>query len=150
MTRLFPDARDYRTVSVPVSPGALERIEARVGSPILPGQREQYQYFEMLDAKGGIIGYTEAVTQKGEFGAIEVVFGLDKEFSIIGLYVQRSRERNNQFKDKAFLQNFVGKRVTDAQSVSDPLGKEGNTGTRALATGIKKALVSFDELVLKK
>ena len=58
MTRLFPEARDYRTVTVPIAPEARARIEQRAGAPLLPGQREQYQYFEMLDGAGQVIGHT--------------------------------------------------------------------------------------------
>ena len=149
MTRLFPEARDYRTVSVAVTPDKLATIEKRLGSAVLPGQREQFQYFEMLDDKGNVIGYTQAVTQKGEFGAIEMVFGLSMEHKITGLYIQRARERDSSFRDETFLKGFSNTGISDADKLSDPNADKGTIATRAVTLGIKKELIIFDELVLK-
>lgn len=150
MTRLFPAARDYRTVTVPIAPDALARIERRAGAPLLPGQREQYQYFEMLDGEGKVIGHTQAMTQKGEFGAIEFVFGMDRENRVTGMYIQRQRERDKTFRDGTFLEKFKGLSVEGAEAFTDPLAPDGTAGTRAVTLGVRKALIEFDELVLKK
>jgi hypothetical protein len=150
MTRLFPEARDYRTVTVPILSNVLDRIEQRVGAPLLPGQREQYQYFEMLDRAGTVIGHTQAMTQKGEFGAIEFVFGTDLEHRINGIYIQRQRERDKGFREASFLEKFQGVSVGDAEALGDPAGEAGSIGSRAVTLGVRKALVEFDELVLKK
>jgi hypothetical protein len=150
MTRLFPEARDYRTVTVPILSNVLNRIEQRVGAPLLPGQREQYQYFEMLDRAGTIIGHTQAMTQKGEFGAIEFVFGTDLEHRINGIYIQRQRERDKGFREASFLEKFHGGSPTNADAIVDPAGDTGSIGTRAVTLGVRKALIEFDELVLKQ
>lgn len=149
MTKLFPEARDYKTQTVNISKEKLAAIETRIGIEVLPGQREQFQYYEMIGSDGGVVGYTSAITQKGEFGAIEFVFGLNPKHEIVGIYIQRARERNREFKEASFLENFVGKSVADAESISDPLGEKGNHGTKAIVNGLRKELVSFDELVLK-
>jgi hypothetical protein len=149
MTRLFPQAKDYRTVTLPISAAQLAVIEQKSGGPVLPGQRDQFQYYAMLDDKGEVIGYTAAVTQKGEFGAIEFVFGLDRQFRITTLYIQRSRERRNRFKEEAFLQRFVGKGLPDAATLRDPFGNEGDHGTRAVVAGLRKELAAFSVLVAK-
>jgi len=149
MTRLFPDARDYRTVTVPISPEALRRIEKRAGAAMLPGQREQFQYFEMLDREGAVIGYTHAMTQKGAFGAIEMVFGKSREHRVSGLYIQRQRERDKRFREPDFLARFDGLTIGGADAFADPLGEKGDAGTRAVTLGVRKALIAFDELVLK-
>lgn len=150
MTRLFPEARDYRTVTVPIPPAALARIEERAGAALLPGQREQYQYFEMLDGDGQVIGHTQAMTQKGEFGAIEFVFGTDREHRVIGLYIQRQRERDGRFREAPFIERFAGVGVADADALADPAGADGTIGTKAVTLGVRKALIEFDELVLKQ
>ena len=150
MTRLFPEAKDYRTVTVPIPPDTLARIEKRAGAALLPGQREQYQYFEMLDGDGKIIGHTQAMTQKGEFGAIEFVFGMDLRHRVNGLYIQRQRERDKGFREETFLATFHGVSPADADTLADPAGTPGSIGTRAVTLGVRKALIEFDELVLKK
>ncbi len=149
MTRLFPKAKDYKTKTVAISAQKLETIENRIDTKVLQGQREQFQYFEMTNATGEVIGYTLAVTQKGEFGAIEFVFGLDTNYTLKGMYIQRARERNREFKKKSFLAHFKGSSVNDAEQLQDPLKEKGNIGTKAVITGVKKAMVSFDELVIK-
>ncbi len=149
MTRLFPEARDYRTVTVPIRPDVLARVEKRVGAALLPGQREQYQYFEMLDGDGRLIGYTQAMTQKGEFGAIELVFGMDLQHRITGIYIQRQRERDRKFREESFLAKFVGLSIDAADVFTDPMGSDGTVGTRAVTLGVRTALIEFDELILR-
>lgn len=150
MTRLFPAARDYRTVTLPISAAQLARVEERLGAAVLPGQRDQFQYFEMLDREGRVIGHTQAMTQKGEFGAIEMVFGLDPEHRVVNLYIQRQRERDRGFREESFLARFAGVSVAEADRLADPRGGEGTFGTRAVTLGIRKALIMFDELVLRR
>lgn len=150
MTRLFPEARDYRTVTVAISTSVLARIEQRAGAALLPGQREQYQYFEMLDQEGKIIGHTQAMTQKGEFGAIEFVFGMDLQNRVNGLYIQRQRERDRSFREEPFLAKFNGISPAEADAFADPAANAGTVGTKAVTLGVRKALIEFDELVLKK
>ncbi len=149
MTRLFPDAKDYRTVIKDISKEQLTEIEKRIGTEVLPGQRKQFQFFEMINASGEIIGYTSAITQKGEFGAIEFVFGMNSKYEIIGIYIQRARERNREFKAPDFLNSFVGKGVSTVKTIIDPLGDNGNIGTKAVVGGLVKELTAFDELVVK-
>jgi hypothetical protein len=150
MTRLFPEARDYRTVTVRIPPDALARIEKRAGAALLPGQREQYQYFERLDGDGKVIGHTQAMTQKGEFGAIEFVFGMDLRHSVTGVYIQRQRERDRSFREESFLAKFRGVSPADTDTLVDPAGGAGSIGTRAVTLGVRKALIEFDELALKR
>lgn len=150
MTRLFPEAKDYRTVTAPIPPDTLARIEKRAGASLLPGQREQYQYFEMLDGDGKVIGHTQAMTQKGEFGAIEFVFGMDTQHRVTGMYIQRQRERDQGFREESFLAKFKGLSVEGADAFADPMGPNGTVGTRAVTLGVRKALIEFDELVLRK
>ncbi len=149
MTRLFPEARDYKTITRDISPSQLQAIESRIGTELLPGQRRSFQYFEMLDKEGAGIGYTIAASQKGEFGAIEFVFGLDNSFRIIGIYIQRSRERNNTFKEKAFLDLFINAGIPDSDSLEKLYRGSRSVGTDSVIQGIKKELAAFDELVLK-
>jgi len=152
MTRIFPQARDYRTVTKKISPQALKTIEDRIQSKLLPGQRETYQYYEMLDDRGNHLGYILAASQKGEYGAIEFVFGIGLDFTIKGIYIQRARERDTEFKKPEFLEQFIGKNIKDADTME--IGKDitakNTIGTAAVVSGVKKELIAFEELATRE
>ena len=108
-----------------------------------------FQYFEMIDDKGKLLGYTIASTQKGEYGAIEFVFGLDVNRKITGIYIQRARERDREFKKKKFLNQFIGKsgKDIDRLKIDKGIKAKKTIGTSAVAAGIIKELVALDVLV---
>ncbi|MCU0789709.1 MAG: hypothetical protein MUE79_01455 [Nitratireductor sp.] len=96
-----------------------------------------------------MIGHTQAMTQKGEFGAIEFVFGMDDQHRVTGMYIQRQRERDQRFRAESFFGPFKGLGVEGAAAFADPQGSDGTVGTRAVTLGTRKALIEFDELVLR-
>ena len=147
MTRIFPQARDYKTVTKKISTQTLKIIEERLGSKLLPGQRETFQYYEMIDARGDLLGYIVAAAQRGEFGVIEFVFGLDRDRRINGIYIQRARERDSEFRRKEFLEQFIGKSVGDKIQIGKDIETEKTIGTLAVILGIRKELITFDELL---
>jgi len=146
MTRIFPDAKDYKTINLRISPQQRTAIEAKLGFELLPGQRDQFQYFEMTGAGGKKIGVIIAASQKGEFGAIEFVFGLDTNMVIKDLYIQRSRERDQSFKERDFLSRFIGKRMTDAMALEKIPEADLTIGKSAVIKGLKKELIVLQEL----
>jgi hypothetical protein len=148
MTKIFPNAKDYLSVNDKISPEQLEAVEAKLGFEVLPGQRNVFSYYTMTGDGGERIGTIIAVTQKGQYGAVEFVFGIDTNMVIKGLYVQRARERDQSFKKREFLDSFVGQNAEDALSF-DALytGKE-TPGAAAVIRGLKKALVTHDIIVL--
>ncbi|MBD3317945.1 MAG: hypothetical protein GF344_19345 [Chitinivibrionales bacterium] len=148
MTKIFPNAYDYRTVNEKIAPKQLAAIEKTLGFEVLPGQRDVFQYFTMTGEKGEPIGTIIAVTQKGEYGAVEIVFGFDTSMVVKGLYVQRARERDRRFKKREFLDLFVGRNAKDALSFDKVYTGEATPGTDAVIRGLKKALVAYDILVL--
>ena len=79
MKKLFPDAEGYLTVETGISGEQKEEIESRLGLELLPGQQDRFLYFTMTDADGADIGTVIAASQKGQYGAIEFIFGLDTE-----------------------------------------------------------------------
>lgn len=140
MVRIFPDAMDYKTITKKISSENLQKIEEKAGE-LLPGQREVFQYYELMGDDASL-GYIFASTQKGEYGAIEFVFGVDKESKITGIYIQRSRERDREFKKKEFLDRFIGKNITEIENMKFI----STTGTQAVMSGIKKELAAFEVL----
>lgn len=147
MTRIFPDARDYKTVNVRITPAQRKTIEEIVGYELLPGQQDQFQYFEMTDEKGQVIGTIIPSTQKGQFGAVEFVFGLDADLVVRDLYIQRARERDQSFKDRSFLDLFAGRSIREKMGFDQLYTGEPTPGTTAVIKGLIKAMVAFETLV---
>lgn len=146
MTKIFPKSADYRTVTKNIFKEQRDRIELRLGAELLPGQREQYQYYEMLDSQGGILGYIIAASQKGEYGAIEFVFGLSVDRKIIGMYIQRAREKDKEFKQDSFLTQFMGKGFEDESNLGQLIKARMTVGVGAVIAGVRKELITFDEI----
>ncbi len=150
MTRIFPDAKDYRTVTVDLDDAKRAAIEKAIGHELLPGQRDQFQYFEMTGPAGEVIGTIIAGSQKGEYGAVEFVFGMDRSNTIVDLYIQRSRERDQRFKQKEFLELFRGVKSGDGKSIESRYIGESTPGTTAVIRGMLKELTAFDQLVANR
>lgn len=150
MTKIFPDAADYKSVNVPISPAQRAVIEKKLGHPLLPGQEKVFAYYEMTGKGGKRVGYILAPAQKGEYGAVEFVFGLDTAFVLKGIYVQRSRERDASFKERAFLDRFLGKTVHDAEKLRAGWKGAETPGVRAVFDGLRKELLLFGEMVTGK
>ncbi len=147
MTRLFPKADDYRTVNVDISPEARAEIEKTMGFELLPGQQESFQYFEMLDKDSRQLGVVIAASQKGEYGAVEFVVGVDNQNRIVGMYIQRSRERDRSFKKKEFLEQFTGRLIAPVSELGEAAGGNDSPGSRAVVRGLQKEFTSYLHLV---
>jgi len=149
MTRIFPNARDYVSVNARISAAQRKEIESRLGFELLPGQQDLFQYFTMTGENGEVVGTIIPVSQKGGFGAIELVFGLDNDLVIKDLYVQRSREKDQRFKERAFLDLFVNRKLSEALTLDRLYKGEATPGTSAVIRGLKKELVAYEVLVLR-
>jgi hypothetical protein len=103
-----------------------------------------------VDTKGSLLGYIIAAAQRGEFGVIEFVFGLDLDIKINGIYIQRARERDREFSKREFLEQFIGKGIEDVDKmeISKDITAKKTIGTTAVILGIRKELITFDELAL--
>ncbi len=143
MTKIFPDAIDYKTINHAISSQDRAIIEEKLGFPLLPGQTDQFQYFEMSGPAGKKIGTIIAASQKGEFGAIEFVFGVDTSGIIKGIYIQRSREKDIRFKERSFLDLFIGKKIGDENKFSSIYKGPQTPGTEAVIKGLQKELLVF-------
>jgi len=146
MTKLFPKAKDYLTIDKKISSEVRERIEQRLGKPLDPGERENWIYYEIKGADGETLGYILTDAEKGEYGAIEIVMGVTPDGKIIGLYIQRARERNKAFRSKEFLEQFTGKTKDDQIQIGKDIKTESAIATEQVTFGVRKMLVMFDEL----
>ena len=149
MTRIFPGARDYVTVNARITGAQRREIESRLGFELLPGQQDQFQYFRMTGEGGRIIGTIIPASQKGRFGAVEFVLGLDNDLVIRDLYIQRARERDQAFKQREFLDLFVGLELSEALTLDRLYEGDETPGTAAVIRGLKKELVTYQVLILE-
>ena len=149
MTKIFPTAKDYTTVNMQVSAQKREAIENELGFKLLAGQRDQFQYFKMMGENGVVLGTIIAASQKGEFGAIEFVVGFDTAHVITDLYIQRSREKDQLFKERSFLNVFNGVKISEVKKIKTLYTGTKTLGTQAVINGLVKEIVTYRILVLE-
>lgn len=146
MVRLFPKAKDYETIDVKISKEALKRIETRLSKKLDPGERENWIYYKIRGSGGKTLGYILTDAEKGEYGAIEIVAGVDVNGKVIGIYIQRAREKNKEFKSKEFLGQFTGKTKDDSLLIGKDIAAKSALPTEQVAFGVRKMLAMYDNL----
>jgi len=146
MTKIFPDARDYKSIAARIDAGQREAIEKNIGYQLLPGQQDVFQYYTMTDSEGRSIGTIVPSSQKGEFGAVEFVFGYGPDMRIQGIYIQRARERDRSFKKRDFLDLFVGRSIQDKEAVEKIENGGSTPGKQAVIRGLVKEIVAIEAL----
>ena len=155
MARIFPEARDYATVTKRMAPQDVARIEKALGVHLEESERQDFNFYEILGARKGSkprrLGTIMAHAGKGEYGVIEVVAGVSVDGKVVGVYVQRSRERATKaLKDAGFLKQFLGKGGASRLVVGkdlQPASPEAVEGSRVVAVAVKKMLVIYDVLM---
>lgn len=153
MQRIFPEAADYKTVTVKMTPERIVSIEKALGSKLDDSERHTFDFYDITGAVGGKsqkLGTVLALAGKGEYGTIEVVIGVNEGGKIVGAYVQRSRERSSHaIKSPEFLKQFVGKTKDEGFEVSKDIqsaNPEAEAASRVIAFVVKKMLVFYDAL----
>lgn len=147
MLKLFPEARDYRTVTRKLDAAAIARIEQLIGEPLEPGEKTEFNFYEITGA-GRSLGWVMALAGMGEYGVIEVVVGLEPDHRIRGVYLQRVRERKAEaLKLPVFLDQFKGKRAREPLTVNPAPGAE--KASHEIARVVKKML-AFDAVLSAK
>ncbi len=110
MQKLFPDARDYKTVTIKLTQQHVAGIEAAFGGQLEKEETKEFNFYEITGDKAQRLGVVMALAGKGEYGAIETVIGLNPTGRIVNVYIQRSRERANKLlRSERFLSQFIGK-----------------------------------------
>lgn len=151
MQRLFPNARDYKSVIVKLTPQHIAAIEKVLGSKLDPTESREYNFYDITGVTGGRpsrLGMVMALAGKGEYGAIEVVLGLDPGNRIVGVYVQRAREKGRKaLESEAFLKQFAGKTFgDDIRGELRPASPDTVAASRTIATVVHKMLIFHDVL----
>ena len=152
MQRLFPVARDYKTVAVKMTPETIAELERALGASLDASEKTEFSFYDITGGPGKakVIGTVLALAGKGQYGAIEVVIGIDAEARIVGAYIQRSRERaTKELQSPAFLKQFEGKTKSDAFQVGRDLkapSADAEAASKVVAGVVKKMLVFNDVL----
>lgn len=144
MLKLFPEARDYRTVTRKLDAATIARIEQLIGEPLEAGEKAEFNFYEITGA-GRSLGWVMALAGMGEYGVIEAVVGLEPDHRIRGVYLQRVRERKAEaLKSPAFLDQFKGKRVREPSTVNPAPGAEKASHE---ITRVVKKMLAFDAVL---
>ena len=153
MEKIFPEAADYKTITVPVKPAAVQAIEKTLGAPLDDSEKSEFNFYEIVGTVGGEVrklGTIVALAGKGEYGVIEVVSGLDPDGKIVGVYIQRLRERaTSALQSDRFLRQFVGKTKADRLEIGAGLeapSPDAEAASRVVATTVRKMLIFYDVL----
>ncbi len=103
---LFPTATGYRIVNVNRNP------EGMAGLVGFLGQKLDF------DERGEHIGIVRPHSERGRYGAVEVVWAFALEGTILDYRIQRSRERGTAaIITERFREQFTGKTMTDPFTV---------------------------------
>lgn len=153
MQKLFPQARDYKTRTEKMTPERMAAIEKAIGVPLEDTERKEFDLYEItgsVDGKAQKLGTVLALAGKGEYGTIEVVVGVDGAGKLVGVYIQRSRERvSKALQSPGFLKQFAGKTRNDGFDIGKdikPASPDAENASRVVAFVVKKMLVFHDVL----
>lgn len=147
MAKIFPEAGDYKTITKIISNEQRESIEKRLQDKLASSESKDWIYYEITAVSGGTLGYIIADAEKGEYGVIEIVIGIDAHGKVKGIYIQRSMEKDKEFKSQKFLSQFSGKTVTDPIKIgSDIKVANESIAVKAVILGVRKMLIFYDEL----
>lgn len=156
MNKLFPEAQDYSTITIKLTPEHISKIEKRLGLPLDESEKHEFNFYELKSKQGGkvvTLGHAVALGGKGEYGVIEVVIGMDSSRKIRAAYIQRSSERaKKEIESLTFLSQFQGKSISDALEFGKDL-KSPPTAAHAgnvVRITIKKMLAFYEELLPKQ
>ncbi|MGE3682650.1 MAG: hypothetical protein AB7G93_13070 [Bdellovibrionales bacterium] len=153
MNKLFPEAEDYSTITIKLTPEHISAIEKRLGSPLDESEKHEFNFYELKSKAGGkvkTLGQAVALAGKGEYGAIEVVIGVDPTRKIRAAYIQRSREKAKR-EIEEFLTQFKGKALGDPLEFGKDLKNPRSAAEAAnvVRITIKKMLAFYEELLPK-
>lgn len=123
------------------------RLQHRLG---YAPSKTSYMFYVATSAGGHVDGYAFIDEEKGEHLPITFAVKLSPEGKVMRQEIVVYREaRGDEVRDEKFRAQFVGKSARDAiETDQDIQVVSGATiSSRAMAVGVKRAVVLFDELV---
>ncbi len=147
MTKIFPEAGDYKTITKAISTEERMAIEQMLRATLSDDEAKEWIYYEITDKRGEPLGFITADAEKGEYGVIEMVMGIKPDGKAKGVYIQRSREKDTAFKSKPFLDQFINKTVSDSLELGkDIKAFQESPPVKMVVFGVKKMLIFYDQL----
>lgn len=144
MARLFPEARDYRTVVYKPTPAQVARIGSLAGQPLTPDEAREFNIYEITDGKR-VIGKVLALAGPGEYGTIETVMGIGPDQRVRGVYIQRIREKQRTaIQAQTFLGQFRGKSLAPPLKIDPPVGAE---QPAQVVIGLVRKMLAFNQVL---
>lgn len=133
---------------IEIGPAERARIERRIGAPLA---RTSYTVF-VAESRGRVDGYALFDEEPGQHLPISFAVKLSAAGAVERQEITAYREsRGDEVRDARFRAQFVGKTARDAlRTGDDVVAVSGATiSSRAMAVGVKRALVIVEEMVLK-
>ncbi len=158
MAKIFPDAKNYRTHVEKVPKNILLSIAGEHGFSWDEGElayipKFGFHFYEVIDAEGAALGYITALAGKGEFGAVEVVVGINAQGKIFHIYIQRMRERRaKELRAPVFLDQFLGKGARDMAALRKSFRRVEGAGVAsdAVRSTVEKMLSLHEHFTSKE
>jgi len=136
---LFPKATGYKTEVLTYSKQERVKIESLLGAK-LDDDETKFNFYR-IKKDTAKIGLVLTHSAKGQYGAIEVVIGLNNKAEVIGVLIQRDREiKSKELRSNKFLEQFLNKmaksKFDDIKSV-----KGAEKASKAVVLSVRKLLI---------
>jgi Na+-translocating ferredoxin:NAD+ oxidoreductase RnfG subunit len=150
LAEFFKSSQRVSFRKVELDPAERARVEKRLGYP-LPQSRTSYTFF-VAETQGRVDGYALFDDEVGQHLPISFAVKMSPAGTVERQEIVAYRESHgDEVRDARFRAQFVGKSARDRlRAGDDVVAISGATiSSRAMATGVKRALVLLDELVLR-
>lgn len=149
--KIFPKATSYKSIIRRYNKRQKEIIERLIKKELDPDETEFTFYHIYMNKKK--IGSVLTHTEKGQYGAIEVVIGLDSLNRVQKVLIQRDREiKSKELRDENFLNQFIGKSYKDTIEINKTIKpvKGAEKASEAVSFSVKKMLIVYEILKEEK
>lgn len=145
---VFPKAQSVEAQTQPLTAAQRDGLQKSTG---LHFPEAEFRCFVAHDSQG-ITGYAVIMNEIGKHEYITFIVGVTPKGEVGDVAVMEYREtRGEEVKDRRFLRQFHGKKLTDPITVDRDI--ENYTGatlsSHAIATGVKKALALVQAFYLQ-
>lgn len=162
LKEVFPPEFQIKTETVKMSGDTLKRVQDRLGGSLIFEQEgsesakvsaETSVELQIAESGGEVKGVAIIDVQPGKWGPVEFITAIDTQGSVRRVRVMSyQEERGRPIAQASFMNQYRGMTSKSALEVGrDITGISGATiSSRAATFAVKKAIVVFEEVYLKK